>query len=316
MKKFLKNIAAFGTLLVLLMVGLEYYLTLELKNRNSEGEVIVWEDLYENTLNEYNHFIYGSSRAWVHIDPMILEKELGKKYYNLGADGQNFTVQKFRHKELARKTEIKSIIYSVDINTFIFRNYIRDYDQFLPFMFWENNGIKEFLQPYNYYSSIDYYLPLTRYYGHRNVISDMFFSKDSAAPSRIRGYKGQERKWNDDFKNATKEREFLKIKIDYNLVNEFDCFLKELLNNNIQVVLVYTPELIEGQNYVSNRSDIIDIYRNLSTKYGIPFFDFSTDSLSYERKYYYNASHLNKRGAELFTSKLADSLKVINSTHD
>lgn len=73
-------------------------------------------------------------RAWVHFDPVILEKKLNKKYYNLGADGQNFRVQKFRHEELYKRTEIKSIIYSVDIFTLATLGFIYKYDQFIPFM--------------------------------------------------------------------------------------------------------------------------------------------------------------------------------------
>lgn len=311
MKKFLKNIGVFGFILFLLAIGLDLYLTHKLINRNSEGEIIVWKDIYDNGLKEYNHFIYGSSRAWVHIDPSILDEKTGKKYYNLGADGQNFKVQKFRHEELKERTEIKSIIYSVDMFTLGKSEFIYKYEQFIPFMFWKENEVQNLLTPYGYFSFIDYYLPLTRYYGHRTVVSNLLFTKDSTAPSRIRGYAGQERVWNEDLEKAKKNVESLKIKIDENLLSEFELFLKECLNNNIRLVLVYTPEFMAGQKFVSNRNDVINIYRELSKKYNIPFMDFSADSISYNKNFFYNASHLNKEGAEIFTSKLADSLKYI-----
>lgn len=311
MKKFLKNIGVFGIILFLLAIGLDFYLTHKLINRNSEGEIIVWKDIYENRLKEYDHFIYGSSRAWVHIDPSILEEKIGKKYYNLGADGQNFKVQKFRHEELKERTEIKSIIYSVDMFTLGTSEFIYKYEQFLPFMFWKENEVQNFLTPYGYFSFIDFYLPLTRYYGHRTVLSNLLFTKDSTTPSRIRGYAGQERVWNEDLEIAKKNLDFIEIKIDENLLTEFDLFLKECQIGNIQLVLIYTPEYIDGQKFVTNRSDVIKIYNDLSEKYKIPFLDFSSDSMNYNKDYFYNASHLNKKGAEVFTSKLADSLKYI-----
>lgn len=310
MENFLKNIVLFGSIIVLMAFGLEYYFTENLKNRNSEGEIIVWNDIYTNNLKDYNHFIYGSSRAWVHIDPFILEKELGRKYYNVGADGQNFTVQKFRHKELKKRSEIKSIIYSVDIFTLNSKDHIFGYEQFLPFMLFENNEIKDILKPYDYYSELDYYLPLTRYYGHRNLMGEILFEKDDSIPSRIRGYKGQERSWNEDFDTTKKEEESLRIEIDKKLLEGFEKFLKECKKNNIELVLIYSPEFIEGQIFVENRDEIIFPYKELSAKYSFPFIDFSTGELNYNKNYFYNALHLNKKGAELFTHQLADSLKL------
>lgn len=61
MKRFLKNIGFFGLILLIGAFGLEYYFTHKLLNRNAEGEIIVWKDVYENNLKEYDHFIYGSS---------------------------------------------------------------------------------------------------------------------------------------------------------------------------------------------------------------------------------------------------------------
>ena len=39
---------------------------------------------------------------------------------------------------------------------------------------------------------------------------------------------------------------------------------------------------------------------------------FSTDAISYQKKYFYNSVHMNKTGAELFTAKLIDTLKQSN----
>ncbi len=315
MNKFLKNIGLFGMIIIFISLGLDFFLTSHLKERNSEGEIIVWKDLYGGNLTDFNNFIYGSSRAWVHIDPFILEKKLGVPYYNLGANGQNFTVQKFRHDELEQRTEIKSIIYSVDIFTLSSSDYIYDYYQFLPFMLWKDNGIRDFLYPYGYYNQLDFYLPLARYYGHRKLMSKIFFKEDLNFPARIRGYKGREKLWNNDLQKALKNEETINIIIDDNLLKEFEIFIGECQKNNIDLVLVYSPEYIEGQNFVENRNEILEIYKNLSSKHSYPFFDFSTDSLNYSKEYFYNAGHLNKTGAEMFTNQLADSLKVLRPVY-
>ncbi len=57
----------------------------------------------------------------------------------------------------------------------------------------------------------------------------------------------------------------------------------------------------------------MQIYHSFSKKYDIPFLDYSDDtSLTYDTAYFYNAMHLNKKGAELFTLKLANDIKEQN----
>jgi hypothetical protein len=75
---------------------------------------------------------------------------------------------------------------------------------------------------------------------------------------------------------------------------------------------VCAPEYIEGQIFTKNRGEVISLYTKYSHKYNIPFYDYSTDAISYQKKYFYNTNHLNKMGAELFTTKLIDTLKQSN----
>ncbi|MDD5185877.1 MAG: hypothetical protein PHS84_11510, partial [Paludibacter sp.] len=41
----------------------------------------------------------------------------------------------------------------------------------------------------------------------------------------------------------------------------------------------------------------------------VEFLDYSLDPVFNDKNYFYNASHLNKKGAEMFTLKLANKLK-------
>ena len=53
----------------------------------------------------------------------------------------------------------------------------------------------------------------------------------------------------------------------------------------------------------------INVYKKLSKKHAIPFWDYSSDSISFNKDYFYNANHLNKTGADLFTAKFAERFK-------
>jgi hypothetical protein len=79
---------------------------------------------------------------------------------------------------------------------------------------------------------------------------------------------------------------------------------------------VYAPEYIEGQIFTKNRDEVLSLYTKYSHKYNIPFYDYSTDAISYQKKYFYNTNHLNKMGAELFTTKLIDTLKRLTIIKD
>ena len=126
---------------------------------------------------------------------------------------------------------------------------------------------------------------------------------------RIRGYQAQDKLWNSDFDRAKKTMKNYEKPLDNGTIILFERFLNECETQNIKLLFVYIPEYIEGQKFVKNREKIVSLYKKYSKKNHIPFYDFSNDSISYQKKYFYNASHMNKTGAELFTKKLIDSLQ-------
>jgi len=74
------------------------------------------------------------------------------------------------------------------------------------------------------------------------------------------------------------------------------------------VLLVYTPEYIEGQQFVRNREDILQLYRDAAAEYEIPFLDYSDSALSTQRDLFYNAMHLNQTGSDRFTRQFAGDI--------
>jgi tRNA A22 N-methylase len=51
------------------------------------------------------------------------------------------------------------------------------------------------------------------------------------------------------------------------------------------------------------------LYARYSKKYNIPFLDYSDDEICYKKEYFYNASHLNKTGSDLFMQKFIRDLR-------
>jgi hypothetical protein len=182
-------------------------------------------------------------------------------------------------------------------------------------MLW-NLNIKDYTESYKGFSESDYMIPLWRYIGKLDAIKTSL--KNFINPSRTntkfrtRGFAGMHKTWNDDFEKAAKEKKSYEVLIDSQTKGTLLRFIQECKQNNVGLVFVYAPEYIDGQKFVSNRAEILKLYDNIALENNIPYFNFSNDSLSFQKELFYNTGHMNYVGADLFTAKLSTQLKQIN----
>ena len=312
MKKFIKHFLLFVAPIVILAYFVDVFISNNLKKCNGVaiGEYTTWNDLNEGKINS-DIVIYGSSRAWKHLSPKIITQKTNISAYNLGIEGHNFWLQNLRHEILLKKNKKpKLIIFSVDIFTLQKNKDLYNSEQFLPYMLW-NNQIEETTISYNGFNRFDYNIPLIRYYGkYKEVVTavSVFLKPTNNKIKRVNGYQGQNKKWSDDFSKAKLKMNKYKISLDEKTVVLFEKFLKDMNEEGVKVVFVYTPEFIEGQKFIQGRKELISLYSKFSKQYNIPFYDFSKDAICYRKDFFYNSNHLNKEGAELFTRKFVDTL--------
>lgn len=310
MKKLIRNIILFSIPLIALMFIADWFLSNALRS-SRQGEFSVWNDIYDGNINA-EVVVYGSSRAMVHFDPKIISDSLQVRSYNLGINGHNFWLQYFRHKELLEHNrKPKLIIHSVDIFTLVKRKDLFQMEQFLPYLLY-NNKIEEWTKDYQGYDAFDYRIPLIRYYGQFKTIGKALrgvIGNEVTDSLRYKGFVYRDEEWNDDLKRAKEKYPDFKAVIDTASVELFDQYIRECLNNGIALVFVYSPEYIEGHDFVKNRDEVIGLFSMFSDKYNIPFLDYSVDPISHQKEYFYNASHLNGKGAQLFTSKLVYDMR-------
>lgn len=313
MKELIRKILVFSMPILLLTYPLDVFISKNLKKSNSfYGEYEVWNDIYNSNINA-NILVYGSSRAWVDINPQIIEDTFNLNVYNLGLDGHNFWLQYLRHLEFIKyNPSPKHIILAVDFNSLQKRDDLYLYEQFLPYMLW-NSNIRNYTHSYKAFNYFDYQLPLLRYVGKSSILKKAFKNARSnsiISPYRNKGYRGIKKTWTNDFELAKTKMSNYKIKIDTASVNLFDKFLLECKNNKIEVSLVYTPEHIVGQRFVTNRDQVITLFKKFAKKYNLQFLDYSKDPMCLDTSFFYNATHLNKTGSELFTKKLVQDLSL------
>lgn len=315
MKRFFVNISIFSAPIFILAYGFDLFLSNSLKQSNihAQGEFPTWNAIFDHQL-EAEVLINGTSRAWVQISPTIIEDSLKLSCYNLGIDGYSFWLQKMRYElAVSHSKHPKLVIQEVDLLTLAVQEDAYNSDQFLPYLLW-NDTMKEYLSKMKGFDFFDFRLPLLRYYGKTDAFKVIFkrlLAPDNNPVERIKGYKGYERTWNNDFDKAKKTMKSYKATIDTTTYDVFYNYLSKLKEQGIVVILTYPPAYFESHNFVENRAEIIQIYQQLSNQLTIPFLDFSNDSLGHSKDYFYNATHLNKKGAELYTRKLVSAIRQI-----
>jgi hypothetical protein len=304
MKYLFINLVKFFIPIILFIILFDWLISKELNQSNlNEGEFEVWNDIYSKKLNT-SVAIYGSSRAWVHFNPKIIEQNLKLKTYNFGVDGQNFEIQNLRHKKfISNNVKPKLIILSLDVFTLGEKESLYNSDQFLPYMLFDIEYHK-YLKNYKNFNTYDFFVPSVRFFGKAYLIENLLIKSD--LNYRNKGFKGQNRFWEMDNVNLP---QYYYAKISRSIYGHLKSFLIEMKKENIKIILVYSPEYIKGQKFTKNRREVLKLFNNLALSQQIPFFDYSDDSMSFQKKYFYNSEHLNSLGANVFTNKFCKDIK-------
>lgn len=312
-KRFFKKIALLSFLIIISLYALAFAVDNGLRKSRNEY-FAAWNDLFDAKINA-DLLILGSSRAEFHISPKIIDSTLHLNSYNLGMSAWHFDMQLARFKlYLAHNKKPDYIIHNVDVYGFAKRADVVNPEQFLPFI---NEPIL-LATTRGHKGEFDIYqqnIPLLKYKNQQSlawegICNFVHLTALYDTTSKYKGYKGNVYEWNQDFERF-KKRYPKGVKYSFNkeIKKQFEEYLAFCEKQNIKVVLLYAPEYYEVQPLYKNKTTIIEMCKNASKRYHCYFLDYSNDSLCYQRKYFYNSQHLNKRGAEIFSQKLALDVK-------
>lgn len=312
MKKFITRLVIF----VLPVLGgamvIDHFITIGIKKKSALF-TRVWYDVLEGKLNS-DLLIYGSSRAVDHIDPAVLDDTLHLNAYNLGMSGHNILMVNARHNMVMKHNrKPKAIILSVDVFTLDKRKDLLGKESLAPFLF-SDADVREISKQYEGFTVADYYLPLVRYVGSPKTIQTglrYLWDKKEVSKSQllVRGYTPHKAAWTGEFDSMKKAMRVFPTHIDTPSIKVFDDLLADCLRKGIKVVMVYTPEYYECKDFLQNREGLIQLFREHAAKFNVPFLDYSRDPICYEKKYFFNALHLNYDGGVIFTAKFAHDIK-------
>ena len=288
------------------------FITTEGLKKNTSNVYDVWNKIYNGEINS-NLIINGSSIAEVQISPKILDSTLVTSSYNLGMSGYSFLMQKARNDVFLEHNKHPDIIIQiVGDGTLRKKEGLFQVAQFLPYL--EDPIIANATKKYEGLSFSDYTIPFLKYSGKFKTITKgvaSFCNVEFLTSDRYKGYTSNDFKWDSRFDDFKKENpNGKKIDISESIVKLFESYLNTETQKGTKIVLVFTPTFNELENYMLNRTKIINLYKSISKKYNILFLDYSKSDYTMNKELFYNANHLNKKGAELFTRKLALDIKA------
>lgn len=297
MREYLSKLLVFAIVLYIVLFLVDYAYSAMIRTSNWRP-VEAWEDVVDGNIHA-DVVALGSSRGWVQIDPHIIDSVLCVNSYNLGIDGSeiNRQVQKY---EIFRKrnSKPKVIIQNIDVWSL---GYTIGYEkeQFYPF-FWDRDMRKMFYrtEPFTFGEK---YIPFFRYHG-----LNPFLFVHRTPRTLYKGYQGQVGEWNGE---AYEQQESITFRVNDTTIRVFDAFLKQAEEDSVKVVFVYAPLFSGATGKISNPDRMYETYRNLADRHGIPILDYTDMWICHDTTYFYNAMHLNKAGAEIYTDSLANDVK-------
>lgn len=311
MRKFLVVILSFCGVLTIIGLGLDYYVSYKLLH-NQDRKYVVWNDIINKQLDA-DLVIMGASRGMVQYNPAILDSILHINTYNISVDGSALNRQILRYEIFNhfQQKKPKCIIVNIDCLNTLDWTYGYEREQFFPYL--SESFFRKEVRKVEPFSIAELYVPLYRYTTYKGL-AGLLKESSEIYEDVYKGYRGEEREWDGTEFDKIKTYHF---RYDTLTLRMFDEFLAARNAEGIQMVFCYAPVYIGLTQKVDNIQEVYNLYQELSDKYNIPILDYNYLDLSMDTTWFYNATHLNKKGADLFSERLAqdiDSLNIYIST--
>lgn len=308
----LRRLAAFVLLTVLLAYGLHYLISWSLQ-RVTAGEIGSFNRAMQGRVNA-DIVITGSSRAYRHYDPRILSRVTGLAAFNLGRNASQIDLQLAVLKAYLRHNRKPLlVIQNLDIQSFILTKPEEVFhpSEYVPYL--RDPEIYACLEKINGPLWKWKYIPLYVF-----ATEDTTFTWTSGLKSlagfgaeeqTFDGFSPVDKAWTNDFERFKRAHpDGIEPDIDEGGIAAVRELIAVCRQAGIQLALVYSPQYHEMVGLTRNRAKIFALFKSLSEEGKVPFLDYTDSPLSQSRDYFYNAQHLNERGAALFSEDLGRQL--------
>jgi hypothetical protein len=281
----------------------------------SEGLRQQQEDIY-GALNKMGSgdfkndiLIIGSSRAQHQLNPLVIDSITKLTSYNIAADGVSIVeCEMFLRYYLEENAAPKLVLLNVDLPMFDLGEPIYRVNQYFPYL--AQQAIYKSLVKYDNKVKVAKHAPFigAAFYSDRSVNYALqgWLNPNRSKYAYKKGFIPYEEKWS-DAQARKMEKHPVVIKNTKGLVH-LEQMYKLCKSKEINLVLMYSPECIEGKTYVANTHGIKEKVKEIRAKYGGGIFDLSACEISEDHSYFKDPLHLNAKGAQWLSVQMGKFL--------
>ncbi|MCR4828057.1 MAG: hypothetical protein K5864_01185 [Bacteroidales bacterium] len=302
MKIFLRKIVLIGGSIWIMLIIADISATKHYR-QIEQYPFSTWTDIVEGKLDSDVWFL-GSSRTLVQYNPIVFDSIMGTRSYTLGCDAQHIFLQ-LQCCDIARQFNTKPQYIVLDLLWQSLDTSISELSRYIYMPYLYNRTIRNIVIENGISSPAYLYVPYYRFHSERN--NALKYCKNKT----IRGYEPKDDSWSpidlDGLDN-------INYHCEPEAISLLDSFLNRCSNDSIKVIIIHSPFERRGFEKIKNHDEMLNLFRSIANRHGIPFLDYTNDPICYDTLNFYNAMHLNSHGADLFSAKLAhdlDSLGLI-----
>ncbi|QHT66860.1 hypothetical protein GXP67_09415 [Rhodocytophaga rosea] len=265
--------------------------------------------------------VFGSSVAYNHFNAELIEQQTGLSCLNMGLDGGPFThTNGFMRDFISYSKDCQYIV--ITESYFSFANYQELYEPYKYYPHVSNEHVynclikiepdviwkTRYIPFYNliHFQSKGYLKEVTR--GWMRAIGKPMSEKD------IKGFHPKHLKWTDEQDNLNKAT--APFRVD-NIVNEeifrdFLHMINEINQSGKKVIFVLPPIQKDGQEKLLGLDGLRKKYLSITSE-NVTFLDYTKHQICNNKSLFYNNTHLNATGADVFSTMFAKDIQELHT---
>lgn len=299
MRKYLSTVILFSIsaylILALLDVGYSRFAA-----KTNYRSYKYWTYLMEGTI-EADVLAMGSSRIVKHFDPAVFDSITGVKSYNIGMDGAHITDMLARYNLFKQRNPLPKVaLVNIDYFT-LTDNRTKGESQFFPWFIYKRfRKAVSFVRPFSFGQL---YIPMYRY-----DIENFLRTLCERERPLEKGFDPINHPFDEDAVN----RSSLVFKANPKFEPYLFQFLDILKEDGVRVVFMFSPWHDDAIAKANTLGQMREYYSKIASERGITLLDYTEMPFSSDTSYFFDAMHLNGRGAAVFTDSLARDLKRLH----
>lgn len=259
--------------------------------------------------------VFGASNAETGISPAVLERETGKSAYNLALDGTGIEQFGALVRELSRYARPNAtVILAVSAFALMNHDLPTSPSRYYPHL--DNALIYESMAAFDpaltwrirYVPFYDFVAYDHGYY--KTAVEGLVGATRGSRLPDDKGFTPQKMAWVERAGGATKKFD---CTVDSRIVAMYRSVIAELESAGREVIIVFPPIQSEAPKGLAGLEVVGQAFASIAgTKH--PYLDYRFHEMGREKRYFYNYTHLNAEGAEVFSTILGrDLAKILGS---